>query len=138
MRRSLRPLFLILLTWGCGSDVPESLPMPDLSQAPEADAEAHQDPATNDDDPEGNVAFTHEEGLEGLGQKATPQVDAFQPIVVPIEGSGERTWEWEFKAKPRRSTREEKGLSRSGKQTAPFSELIDDEREAARLRARGR
>ena len=112
--------------------------MPDLSQAPEADAEAHQDPVVKAEEPQGSTPFAHEEGLEGLGQKPAPKVDAFQPIVVPIEGTGERTWEWEFKAKPRRANDQEEGLSRTGKQTAPFSELIDDEREAARLRARGR
>lgn len=138
MRRSSGPLFLLFLMWGCGSDAPESLPVPDLSQAPQADAEAHQEPVAGADEPEGRAPFAHEEGLEGLGDKPAPKVDTFQPIVVPIEGTGERTWEWEFKAKPRRASAKDEDLSRSGKQIAPFSELIDDEQEAARLRARGR
>ena len=136
MRSGNLGFLMIFLATGCGSDAPEPLPIPDLSQAAEASPEAHVNPPEEEIEAEGSVPFSHEDGLEGLGQNPSPNpTSGFQPVVVPLDGPSERTWEWEFKAKKRQNNGE--GLRKSGKPKVPFSELIDDEREAARLRSRG-
>jgi hypothetical protein len=137
MRPRCLDLLLVLFAIACGGDAPEPLPIPDLSQAAEASPDAHVNPPLEETETQGSVPFSHEDGLEGLGQNPSPNTTSgFQPVVVPLDGPSERTWEWEFKAKKRKDNGE--ALRKSGKPKVPFSELIDDEREAARLRSRGR